>query len=75
MKTWLTLAEAAERIRAEGTAIASAERRIRRWVDAGELTSLAGRFRLADVLSAEKRMRGRRGRPRKGTKHEIERRG
>jgi hypothetical protein len=65
MKTWLTLTEAAERIRANGTAITSAERRIRRWVDAGELVPLAGRFRLADVLATEKKMRSRRGRPRK----------
>lgn len=67
MKTWLTLNEAAERIRAEGTAVASAERRIRRWVEAGELHPVAGRFRIADVLKTEKRMRGKRGRPRKDT--------
>lgn len=65
MKTWLTLTEAAERIRAENTAIESAERRIRRWAEAGELKATAGRFRLADVLDTEKRMRAKRGRPRK----------
>ncbi|WP_136051187.1 hypothetical protein [Microbacterium sp. K36] len=65
MKTWLTLAEAAERIRTDGTARASAERRIRRWVDAGELKPIAGRFLVVDVLAAEKAMRSRRGRPRK----------
>lgn len=70
MNTWLTLAEAAERIRAEGTALASAERRIRRWVEAGELKPLAGRFRAADVLAAEKLMRSRRGRPRKTPRRE-----
>mgnify|MGYP001546699852 CR=1 FL=1 len=66
MKTWLTLTEAAERIRAEGTALASAERRIRRWVESGDLKPLAGRFRAVDVLATEKKMRSRRGRPRKG---------
>jgi hypothetical protein len=71
VKTWLTLAEAAERIRAEDTELASAERRIRRWVAAGELPVLAGRFRLADVLAAERTMRGRRGRPRKAAGTEI----
>lgn len=65
MKTWLTLSEAAERIRVEGTALASAERRIRRWVESGDLIPLAGRFRAADVLATEKKMRSRRGRPRK----------
>lgn len=70
MKTWLTLTEAAERIRAEGTALASAERRIRRWVDAGELRPTAGHYRLDDVLEAQKKMRGRRGRPRKTLKGE-----
>ncbi|EQM83400.1 hypothetical protein [Microbacterium maritypicum] len=65
MKTWLTLTEAAERIRAEGTALASAERRIRRWIEAGELAPLAGRVRTADLLATEKKMRSRRGRPRK----------
>jgi hypothetical protein len=65
MKTWLTLTEAADRIRAESTALASAERRIRRWVEAGELQPIAGRFRTKDVLATEKRMRSRRGRPRK----------
>jgi len=69
MKTWLTLTEAAERIRTDGTALASAERRVRRWVDAGELTPLAGRFRAADVLATEKKMRSRRGRPRKVVGH------
>lgn len=71
MKTWLTLTEAAERIRAEGTALASAERRIRRWIEAGELAPLAGRVRTADLLATEKKMRSRRGRPRKTTNHEI----
>lgn len=33
MKTWLTLKEAAERIQGDA-ALASAERRIRRWVEA-----------------------------------------
>ena len=65
MKTWLTLTEAAARIRAEGTALASAERRIRRWIEAGELTPIAGRIRAADLLTTEKKMRSRRGRPRK----------
>lgn len=65
MKAWLTLAEAAERIRKEGTTLASAERRIRRWVEAGELLPLAGHYKADDVLRAEKVMRARRGRPRK----------
>lgn len=65
MKTWLTLPEAAERIRADGTAPSSAERRIRRWVESGDLRSFAGHFRLSDLLETEKRMRARRGRPRK----------
>lgn len=65
MKTWLTLSEAAERIRVEGTALASAERRVRRWIEAGELTPLAGRVRAEDLLDTEKKMRSRRGRPRK----------
>lgn len=64
MKTWLTLTEAAQRIQGDA-ALASAERRIRRWVDSGDLRPLAGRFRAADVLATEKRMRARRGRPRK----------
>lgn len=70
MKTWLTLTEAAERIRVEGTALASAERRVRRWIEAGELTPLAGRVRTADLLATEKKMRSRRGRPRKSTNGE-----
>lgn len=76
MKTWLTLTEAAEHIQGD-VALASAERRIRRWVAAGELTQLAGRFLLSDVLAAEKRMRGRRGRPSKVTKQveQVARRG
>lgn len=73
MSTGLTLAEAAERIRVEGTALASAERRVRRWVESGELKPLAGRFRLADILATEKRMRARRGRPRKTTHRENKR--
>lgn len=64
MSRWLTLAEAAKRIQGDA-AQASAERRIRRWVEAGELRPLAGRFRAEDVLAAEKHMRARRGRPRK----------
>lgn len=65
MKTWLTLSEAAERIRVDGTALASAERRVRRWIEAGELTPLVGRVRATDLLATEKKMRSRRGRPRK----------
>lgn len=67
MKMWLTLSEAAERIRVDGTALASAERRIRRWVESGDLQSYAGRFRAADVLATEKLMRSRRGRPKKNS--------
>ncbi|MFJ2502567.1 hypothetical protein [Microbacterium sp. NPDC087592] len=64
MSTWLTLTEAAKRIQGDA-ALASAERRIRRWVESGDLKPLAGRFRAADVLATEKKMRSRRGRPRK----------
>lgn len=64
MNTWLTLTEAAQRIQGDA-ALASAERRIRRWVESGDLKPLAGRFSAADVLAAERRMRARRGRPRK----------
>lgn len=71
MKTWLTLTEAAERVRTDGTALSSAERRIRRWVEAGELVPTAGRFRVVDILATERKMRSRRGRPRKGPKRET----
>lgn len=64
MKTWLTLTEAAKRIQGDA-ALASAERRIRRWVESGDLKPVAGRFRAADVLATERKMRSRRGRPRK----------
>ncbi|WP_315072198.1 hypothetical protein [uncultured Microbacterium sp.] len=56
MSPWLTLAEAA--------------RRIRRWVESGDLTPFAGRFRAADILATEKKMRARRGRPRKTANRE-----
>lgn len=64
MKTWLTLAEAAECVQGHA-ALASAERRIRRWAEGGYLVPYAGRFRREDVLAAERMMRRRRGRPRK----------
>lgn len=64
MKIWLTLAEAAQRIQGDA-ALSSAERRIRRWVAAGELRMVHGHFRAEEVLATEKRMRSRRGRPRK----------
>lgn len=64
MKTWLTLKEAAQRIQGDAE-LASAERRIRRWVESGDLMPLAGQFRASDILATEKKMRSRRGRPRK----------
>lgn len=44
-----------QRIRVDGTAHASAERRVRRWIEAGELTPLAGRVRVADLLATERK--------------------
>lgn len=64
MRTWLTLTEAVQRIQGDA-ALASAERRIRRWVESGDLRPLAGRFRANDVLATERKMRARRGGPRK----------
>lgn len=72
MKTWLTLREAAQRIQGDAE-LASAERRIRRWAQSGDLVPLAGRYRATDVLATEKRMRARRGRPRKDQGQESER--
>lgn len=58
---WLTLAEAAERVGRD-------ERTIRRWVEREELAPMMGRFREADLIATEKRMRSRVGRPRGRTK-------
>jgi hypothetical protein len=59
MKVWLTLAEAADVAR-------RTERTIRNWVDAGELVPRHGRYLRDEVLAAERRMRLKVGRPRKG---------
>lgn len=64
MSDGLTLTEAAQRIQGDA-APASAERRIRRWVESGDLKSLGGRSRAADVVATETKMRSSRGRPRK----------
>ena len=56
MKIWLTLAEAAD-------AAGRTERTIRNWVSTGELRRHHGLFDRQEVLGAEKRMRGRVGRP------------
>lgn len=58
MKIWLTLAETA-------TAAGRTERTIRNWVEAGELEPRYGRFKRDEVLTTEKRMRKRIGRPKK----------
>lgn len=65
MKIWLTLAEAAD-------VAGRTERTIRNWVNANELTPRHGRFMRDEVLAAERRMRGKVGRPRKGTKRETQ---
>lgn len=58
MKTWLTLAEAAD-------AAGRTERTIRNWIAAGELEVHHGRFMRDKVLATERRMRRKVGRPRK----------
>ncbi|WP_336502143.1 helix-turn-helix domain-containing protein [Microbacterium paraoxydans] len=58
MKSWLTLAEAAE-------VTGRTERTIRNWVSADELRPRHGRYMRDEVLATERRMRRRVGRPRK----------
>jgi len=45
---------------------------IYRWEERGEITFTLGRIRESDLLEADKRMRGRRGRPRKSAKSASE---
>ncbi len=56
--SWLTRAQAAERVK-------RTERTIRNWESAGLLKPTLGRYREQDVLKADREMRGRVGRPRK----------
>jgi hypothetical protein len=51
MTAWLTLTEAAQRIQG-GAALASAERRIRRWVASGDLRPRAGHFAISEAWTA-----------------------
>lgn len=57
---WLDLAQAAKRA-------GRSERTVRRWIEAGHIKLVLGRMREGELLEVERRMRGRRGRPRKDT--------
>lgn len=61
MTRWLTRAEAAKRVK-------RSERTLYRWEQEQLLAPILGRYREDVLLEIDKRMRGRRGRPRKATR-------
>ena len=65
MTTWLTITDAAQRVK-------RSPRTIHRWVEAGHLKVYIGRVREADLLEVDRVMRGRVGRPKKRVKRVTE---
>lgn len=63
--TWLTITDAAKRVK-------RSPRTIRRWIAADLLKVMMGRVKETDLLEVERQMRGRVGRPKKRVKRDHE---